>query len=84
MSTLASCYYMTSFDYGGKKASDAGLTCRCRLNNIMPDSIFYDSIGWAIPQFFFLRGGNGCLPQHGKDGFSVITITSMGVGKSSA
>ena len=40
-----SCYYMTSFNYGGKEARDVGLTCRC---NIMPDSIFYGSMGWGI------------------------------------
>ena len=45
--TPISCYYMTSFNYGGKKARDVGLTCRCHLSNIMPDimpdSILYDS-----------------------------------------
>ena len=41
-------YYMTSFNYGGKKARDVYLTCRCHLNNIMSNSIFYDSIGWGI------------------------------------
>ena len=45
---LVSYYYMTSFNYGGKKARDVGLTCRCHLSNIMPDSIFYDSMGWRI------------------------------------
>ena len=48
----ALCYYMTSFHYGGKKARDVGLTCRCHLSNIMPDSIFYDSMGWGMTQFF--------------------------------
>ena len=43
---------MTSFNYGGKKARDAGLTCRCHLSNIMPDSILYDSMGWGMTQFF--------------------------------
>ena len=43
-----SCYYMTSFNYGGKEARDVGLTCRCHLSNIMPDSIFYGSMGWGI------------------------------------
>ena len=46
-----SCYYMTPFNYGGKKARDVGLTCRCHLSNIMPDSIFYDSMGWGMTQF---------------------------------
>ena len=58
-------YYMTSLNYGGKKARDVGLTCRCHLSNIMPESIFYDSMGWGMTQvllgFFFLRGGNRCL-----------------------
>ena len=56
--TPVSCYYMTSFNYGGKETRDVGLTCRCHLSNIMPDSIFYDSMGWGItcPFFsFFLR-----------------------------
>ena len=84
--TPASCYYMTSFNYGGKKARDVGLTCRCHLSNIMPDSIFYDSMGWGMTQLlllllFFLRGGNRCLPQHRRDGFSLITITPVGMGK---
>ena len=72
----ASCYYMTSFNYGGKKAIDVGLTCRCHLSNIMPESIFYDSLGWGMTQFFsFLRDGNYCLLQHIKDRFRLITIT---------
>ena len=72
---------MTSFNYGAKKARDVGLTCRCHLSNIMPDSIFYDSMGWGMIQFFFLRSGNHCLPQHRRDGFSLITITPVGMGK---
>ena len=51
--TPVSCYYMTSFNYGGKKARDAGHTCRCHLNNIMLDSTYYDSIGWGMSQFVF-------------------------------
>ena len=53
--TPVSCYYMTSFNYGGKKARDVGLICRCHLSNIMPDSIFYDSMGWGIAFLIFLR-----------------------------
>ena len=68
-----------SGSYGGKKARDGGLTCRCHLSNIMPDSIFYDNMGLGMTQLlfllllfffvvvvivFFLRGGNLCLPQH--------------------
>ena len=49
---------MTPFNYGGKKARDVALTCRCHLSNIIPDSIFYDSMGWGMTQFFvfFLVG----------------------------
>ena len=82
---------MTSFNYCGKKARDVGLTCRCNLSNIMPDSIFYDRgsyllcMGWgvtaAVVVAFFHRGGNCCLPQHRRDGFSLITITPVGMGK---
>ena len=68
--TPDSCFYMTSFDYGGKKTRDIDLTCRCHLSNIMPDSIFYDSMQWGMTLLFFLRGGNRCLPQHERDGFS--------------
>ena len=51
-----SCYYVTSFNYGGKKARDVGLTCRCHLSNILPDSIFHDSMGCGVTQvlLFFL------------------------------
>ena len=81
--TPALCYYMTSFHYGGKKARDVGLTCRCHLSNIMPDSIFYDSMGMGDDSIFcfFFRGGNHCLPQHRRDGFSLITITPLGMAK---
>ena len=85
---------MTSFDYGGKKARDEGLACRCHLSNIMPDSIFHDSMGWGMTQLlllllflllllllFFLKGGNRCLPQYRRDGFSLITIKPVGMGK---
>ena len=56
--TPVSCYYITPFNYGGKKARDVDLTCRCHLSNIMPDSIFYDSMGWGMTQFvcFFFLG----------------------------
>ena len=57
--TPVSCYYMTSFNYGGKKARDVGLTCRCHLSNIMPDSIFYDSMGWGITCVFVLFFSKG-------------------------
>ena len=41
---------MASFNYGGKKARDVGITCRCYLSNIMPDSIFYESMGLGMTQ----------------------------------
>ena len=50
--TPVSCYDMASFNYRGKEAKDVGLTCRCHLINIMPDSIFYNSIGMGMTQFF--------------------------------
>ena len=79
--TPVSCYYMTSFNYGGKKARDVGLTCRCHLSNIMSNSIFYDSMGWGITCLFF-KGDNHCLSQHKRDEFScLIIITPMGLGK---
>ena len=84
MLTSVSCYYMASLNYGGKKARDVGLTCRCYLSIIMPDSIFHDSMGWGITQFFlcvFFRDGIPCLPQHRRGGFSLITTRPVGVGK---
>ena len=92
--TPVPCYCMTSFSYGGKKVRDVGLTCRSHLSNIMPDSIFYDSMGWGITcrffsYFFFLflfllfsKGDNYFLPQLKRDGFSCfINTTSMDLGK---
>ena len=76
------CYYTRSFNYGGKKARDVGLTCRCHLSTIMLGSIFYDSTGWGIACLFFLKSNNHCLPQHERYGFSSLIIkTPMGVGK---
>ena len=82
--TPVSCYYMTSFNYDGKEARDVGLTCICHLSNIMPNSIFYDSMGWGITCLFlfFFEGDIHCLPQHKRDGFScLIIITPMALGK---
>ena len=86
--TPVPCYRMTSFSYGGKKVRDVGLTCRSHLSNIMPDSIFHDSMEWGMTQLLlllllllFLRGGNRCLPQYRRDGFSLITLTPVGMGK---
>ena len=70
--TPVSCYYMGSFNYGGKKARD--------VSNIIPDSIFY--MGWNSLSFFcfFLKGDNHCFPQHKRDGFSfLIIITPVGL-----
>ena len=53
MLTPASCYSMTSFNYGSKSARDLGLTCGCHLNNVMPDSIFYDSMERGMTLGFF-------------------------------
>ena len=72
VSMPVSCYYMTSFNYRGKKTRDVGLTCRCHLSNNMPNSIFYDSMGWGITCFCFFffdfKGDNHGLPQHKRDG----------------
>ena len=77
--TPVSCYYMTSFNYGGKEARDVGLTCRCHLSSIMPDSISHDNMGCGI---FFFKDDSHCLPQHKRDGFSyLIIITPMASGK---
>ena len=42
-----SCYYITSFNYGRKKAMDEDFTCRCHESNIMPDTIFFDRMRWG-------------------------------------
>ena len=76
-----SCHYVISFNYGGKKARDVSLTCRCYLSDILPDSIFYNSIGSRMTQFFLFWGGNRCLSWHRRYGFSRITVTPVGVGK---
>ena len=68
-----SCYYMTSFKYGGKKSRNVGLTCRCHLSNIMRESIFYDSMEWGIT--YFCKDDNHCLPQHKRDGFMCLTLS---------
>ena len=66
---LASCV-MLLINHGGKKAIDVVFTYICHLNNIMPDSIFYDSIEWGINCFF--KGDNHCFPQRKRIGFSLI------------
>lgn len=66
-----------TFNYGQKEARVMS------LNNIRPDSIFYNSMGWGITCFsFFLKGDNHLLPQHEGDGFSLIIIAPVGVEKS--
>ena len=40
----ASCYYETSFNYGGNKAWDVGLTRKYHLSNIISDTLFFDII----------------------------------------
>ena len=54
MLTPVSYYYMTSFNYGGKKARDVDLTCRCHQNDVIPSSIFYDTMGWGMTWVFSL------------------------------
>ena len=79
-----SCDHMTSFNYDGKKARDVGLTCSYHLSNIVPNSIFHESMRLGITCVFvwiFLQYDT-CFPQDKRDGISFITITSMGVGKS--
>ena len=75
--TSVSCYYMTSLNYGGKMAKDEGLTCRFHLSNIIPDSIFYDSMKCGMTHFFPLEA---VIAEHRKDGLSLIYITPVGVG----
>ena len=62
-----SCYYMTSLNYGGKKTSDVGLTCKCHLGIIMPDSIFFDNMG-------FCMGHNHGFSRDKRDGFNCLII----------
>ena len=50
--TSVSCYYVTSFNNGSKKTRDVGLTCGCRLGDVLADSVFYDSKGWGMTHFF--------------------------------
>ena len=61
---------------------DVGVTCRYHLSNIVPYSIFCDSMGWGTTFPFFDKSDSHCLPQHKKDGFScLIIITLMALGK---
>ena len=50
-----SCDHVTSFNYGDKKVRDIGFTCWYILSNIMPDSIFHESMRcWIICSILFL------------------------------
>ena len=69
---------MTSFNYGGKKASEAGLTCRYHPSNIMPDGIFCNTMGWGDNLFFFFVRVITSFLQHERDGFRLVIITSTG------
>ena len=53
-----SCDHMTSFNYDEKKARDVSLPRRCYLSNIMPDSIFHESMrrGITCCVLFYLFG----------------------------
>ena len=41
------------YHYGGKKTKDRNLNCRCHLNDITRDSIFYDIVGLGATWIFF-------------------------------
>ena len=71
---------MTSFNYVGKKGRDVGITCTCYLSNIVPDSIFFDPITYG-GDLYFKGWHSHCLPQYRRDGFTLITIALMEVGK---
>ena len=43
-----SCDHVTEFNYDDKNARDVGLTCSCHLSNVMPDSIFHESMRQGI------------------------------------
>ena len=50
-----SCDHVTSFNYGDKKVRDIGFTCWYILSNIIPDSIFHESMRcWIICSILFL------------------------------
>ena len=72
--TSVLCYYMTSFNYGEKKARDAGLTCRYYLSNIIPDSTFYDSMRYEIT---FLKKRDNHFLFESEDSRVVISLTGF-------
>ena len=48
---------------------------------MVDDSVVLVVVLVSFVLLFFLRDGNRCLPQHRRDGFSLITITPVGMGK---
>ena len=85
--TSVSYDYATFFNNDCKKARDAGLSCRCHLSNIMPDSILHECMGQRYlfcclvcflviaVWFLFFYGWYLCFPQSERDVISFITIT---------
>ena len=77
--------YIILFNYGGKKARDVGLSCRCHLNNILPNSTFYESMGWRVTclfcfVLFFICSDNRCLLQQRTEGFRLtIKVGCRGI-----
>ena len=70
-----------SFNFDSKNERNLGLTCRCHLSNINRGSTFYDSVRlcfFVVLWIFFWRGDNHCLPQHKRDGSSLLIITPIG------
>ena len=41
------------FNYDDQKARDVSLYCRCYLSNIMPESVFHETMGQGITVFCF-------------------------------
>ena len=93
----ASFDHVTSFNYYNKNARDVDLTCWSHLSNIMPDSIFHESMRRVITcsvlfcLFFcislfvccaFFVGWYFCFPLDKRDGINFITITWADMGKS--
>ena len=57
--TSVSCYYMTSFNYDGKKARDLDLTCRCDLSNNA--QITWDQLAFGeVPTLERVLGFQSC------------------------
>ena len=58
---------MTSFNYDENDARTVGLTNRCHLSRMMPDGIFYESMGGGVAQLFFRKSDKHRFPQHKRD-----------------